>query len=240
MRRLLPATVLACLAIAAPAAAQGTATATPNQAGEGTLLHTELDATQPPVNGRVPKETVLSIQKGYAFDAKAAKRRCTAERADADKCPPKSKVGTAEIQAVYNGYPIVIPVRLYLARPRQPGDLAGFVAIATLLGNHTATFGRIVAATSPTYGIAVILPTPGGDLSAFPVTFKSFKADIGASRVVKRKIRRKHRKPRIKRTRHDLITNPTACDAGTWASNAVFTFGDDSTAEVLAPIACAP
>lgn len=244
MRRLLPATLLASMAIAATAAAQGTTTtATPNNAGKGTKIHTELDATQPPVSGRIPKETVLSIQKGYVFTPKAVAKRCSEAQANEDKCPAKSSVGTAQIQAVYMSYPVTIPVRLYLAKPTTPGDLAGLVAEATLLNQTTPGFGRIVASTSETYGISVILPTPGGDAAAsFGATFKSFSADLGASRVVKTKVKRKGKKPKVKKTRYDLIKNPAVCDpaVGTWAANAVFTFADDTTAEVLSTIACAP
>jgi hypothetical protein len=236
MRTLL-ATACAFGAIAAPAAAQATATATPNTVKTGTMLHTELDASGEPVNGRVPTQTVLSIERGFALDTKAVAKRCTHSKAQQDKCPPKSAIGTAEIQADYNGYTIVIPVRLFLAKPVEPGDLAGFEAVATVLGSINATTGRIAPATVDPYGISVILPSPGGDLSGFPITFKSFKSDLGATRVIKTKVGRKHHK-HIKKTTHSFIRTPPTCATGTWASNAVFTFGDGSTAEVLAPISC--
>jgi hypothetical protein len=226
--RTLPATLLCFAAIAAPAAAQGTATATPNTVKTGTSLHIELDATQPPVSGRLPTQTVLSVEKGFKLDTKAVAKRCTKAQADEDACPARSRVGNATVVATYAGSDYTIPIRLYLAKPRQAGDLAGFAAVATIFGSDTAVMGRVVKATTDPYGMSVILPTPGGDLSSFPISFKSFSADMGATRVVKK---RKHRK------RHWLIRTPSAC-TGTWASNAVFTFGDGSTAEVLAPIAC--
>jgi hypothetical protein len=235
--RTLIATLCAFGAIAAPAAAQATATASPNGVDEGTILHTELDATGEPVNGRVPSQTVLSVEKGFALDTQAVAKRCTQSKAEQDKCPAKSAIGTAEVQASYNGYTIVIPIRLFLAKPQQPGDLAGFAAVATILGSTNATMGRIVKSTTDPYGISVILPSPGGDLSAFPITFKSFKSDIGASRVVKKRVGRKGHK-RVKKTTHSLLRTPKTCTTGTWASNAVFTFSDGSTAEVLAPIGC--
>ncbi|MEA2124090.1 MAG: hypothetical protein QOI80_872 [Solirubrobacteraceae bacterium] len=235
--RTLIVTLCAFGAIAAPAAAQATATADPNTVSAGTQLHQELDATGEPVNGRVPTQTVLSIEKGFALDTKAVAKRCKETQAQQDKCPAKSAIGTAEIRAAYTGYDIVVPVRLFLAKPQQPGDLAGFAAVATVVGSTRATMGRIVTAEADPYGISVILPSPAGDLSGFPITFKSFKSDLGASRVVKKRVGRKGHK-HIKRTRHFLIRTPPTCTTGTWASNAVFTFSDGSTAELLAPIAC--
>jgi hypothetical protein len=223
--RTLPATLLVFAAIAAPAAAQGTATATPNAVRTGTSLHVELDATQPPVSGRLPTQTVLTVQKGFVLDTKAVAKRCSKAQADADACPAKSKVGAAEVVAAYSGTDFTVPIRLFLAKPQQAGDLAGFAAVATIFGSEYAVMGRVVR--NPDGGLSVILPTPGGDLSSF-VTFKSFRSDMGATRVIKK---RKHRK------RHWLIRTPSTC-AGTWASSAAFTFSDGTTATVPAPIAC--
>jgi hypothetical protein len=231
------ATLCAFAALAAPAAAQGTATATPNTAGAGTKLHTSVDATQPPISGRIPTQTVLSIQSGYGFDAKAVAKLCTAGQASQDKCPSKSKIGTATVAADYQGTPITIPIQLYLSKPSVAGDLAGFQAIAQIFGPH-AVVGRIVKSTTMPYGISVVLPSPGGDaIASFGATFKSFSADFGVSRVIKKTTghgKHKH----VKKTRHYLIRNPASCGAGTWASNAVMTFSDGTTAEVDAPISC--
>jgi len=226
------AALLALAAITAPGAAQAVNTATPNGAGKGTRLHPELDARRPPVSGRIPTETTLSVQEGYRFDPKAVARRCTADQAEQDACPAASAVGTAEVTAAYAGYDVVVPIRLYLAKPQQAGDLAGVAAVATLLGSTRSTFGRVVRTTEAPFGLSVVLPTPGGDVSGYPITFKAFKADIGARRVVKQRVGR-----RTRRVRRSLITNPRTCD-GTWASRARFTFGDGSTAAVDAPIAC--
>jgi hypothetical protein len=223
--RTLPFTLLLFIAIAAPAAGQGTATATPNTVKSGTALHTELDATQPPVSGRLPTQTVLSVQQGFRLDPAAVAKRCSRSQAGADKCPAKSKIGSAQVVAAYSGTDFTVPIALYLAKPQQTGDLAGFAAVATIFGSEYAVMGRVVRAADG--GLSVILPTPGGDLSSF-VTFKSFRSDIAATRVI-----RKHKK----RKRHWLIRTPSTC-TGTWASSALLTFGDGSTAEVPAPIAC--
>jgi hypothetical protein len=228
------ATLCAFAALAAPAAAQGTATATPDRAGAGTRLHTSVDATQPPISGRIPTQTVLSIQSGYGFDPKAVAKLCTAGQASQDKCPTKSRIGTAAVAAEYQGTPITIPIGLYESKPSVAGDLAGFQAIAQVFGAHAVT-GRIVRSTTMPYGISVILPSPGGNaIASFGATFKSFTADFGTSRVIKKRVSKHH----VRKTRHYLIRNPSTCDAGTWASNAVMTFSDGTTAEVDAPISC--
>ena len=229
------ATLICFLAVVAPAAAQATATATPNKVGKGTKLHIELDATQPPVSGRIPTSTTLSAQAGYRFNGKAVAARCTLEQAQQDACPVKSGIGTAVVTAEYGGMTFPVPLRLYLAKPQQAGDLAAFEAVATLLGSTYAAEGRIVRTTTAPFGLQVILPTPGG-LGSFPATFKAFKADVGVSRTVKVK-KGRGKKRRTVRVRHNLITNPKTC-TGTWASQAAFTFEDGSTATVDAPIAC--
>lgn len=229
------ATLVAFLLVAAPASAQATATATPNKAGKGTRLHLELDAAQPPVSGRLPTSTTLSIQAGTGFDAKAVARRCTAQQAEDDKCPKTSRVGAALVTAKFGGDAYPVPLRLFLAKPLQAGDLAGVAAVATVLGSPYAATGRIVRTTVAPFGLQVVLPTPG-QLTGLPVTFERFTADIGTSRIV-RGPRRKN-KPR-KKVRHHLITNPKACTAP-WASRAEFAFADGSTAALDAPIACVP
>ena len=231
--RLVLATLVAFGLLTSSAAAQATATATPNKAGKGTKLHTELDASQPPVSGRIPRETVLSIQSGYRFDGRAVAKRCTAEQAETDACPAKSAVGTATVQADYNGFPVTVPIRLFLSRP-QTGDVAGFFAVAKILGSTYSAPGRVVRSVETPFGLSVILATPAGDSISMTqgVTFKSFTSDIGATRTVT-----KGKKSNKRKVRHSLITNPTTCP-GTWASRAAFTFGDGSMAALDAPIAC--
>jgi len=228
------ATVVAFLLVVAPAAAQAIATATPNQAGKGSQLHLELDATQAPVSGRLPTSTTLSVQAGTRFDAKAVLRRCTAAQARQDACPANSRVGAALVTARVYGRSYPVPLRLFLAKPQQAGDLAGVAAVTTVLGSPQSAMGRVVKTTVAPFGFQVILPTPG-DLSGFQVTFERFTADIGTSRVIT--VKRKQRKP--KKVRHHLITNPKTCSAP-WASRAEFTFADGTTALLDAPIACVP
>jgi hypothetical protein len=228
MRTLL-ATLCAFGAIAAPAAAQATATATPNGTGKGARIHTTLDATQPPVSGRLPAQTVLSVQPGFTLDLEAVAKRCTAAQAGRDACPAKSKIGSAVVRADYQGTPITVPIALYLAKPAQAGDLAGFEAVAQLLGTH-AVAGRIVRSAT---GTSIILPTPGGNaISGFGATFESFTSDFGVSRVVRKKVHH-----HVRKRRHYLIRTPATCP-GSWSSNAAFTFGDGTTAQIDAPIAC--
>ncbi|MGI8624525.1 MAG: hypothetical protein ACR2NB_13830 [Solirubrobacteraceae bacterium] len=225
------ATLLAFGLIAAPAAAQATATATPNQAGKGAKVHLDLDGTRPPVSGRVPTATTLSIQAGYRFDAKAVANRCTPDQAKSDACPAGSRAGTATVVATYAGMTFTVPLRLFLVKPQRPGDLAGVAAVATVLGAPQSAVGRVVRTTAAPFGLQVLLPTPS-DLSSYPVTLRSFKADVGAHRTVT--VGRRKRRHKV---RHDLITNPKTC-SGTWAAQAAFTFSDGSTGTLDAPIAC--
>lgn len=119
------ATLLAFLLAAAPADTRATASATPDRAGKGARLHLDLDATKPPVSGRLPAATTLSIQSGYRFDAKAVATRCTATQAEQDACPPTSRIGVATVTATVGASAFPVRLRLYLAKPQQAGDLAG-------------------------------------------------------------------------------------------------------------------
>lgn len=229
------AAALFTLLLSAPAAhGQATTTATPNQAGKATRLHTELDATQPPILGRIPRETVLSIQSGYRLDGRAVAARCTTEQGAKDACPAKSAIGTAQVVATYMGSDVPIPIQLYLAKPQQAGDVAGFIAVARVLGSTYAAAGRVTRTTEAPFGLAVILPTPGPDASSFGATLKSITADIGAMRAVKTGPKGKRKK-----VRYSLLTNPATC-TGTWASRAALTFSDGTTAQLDAPISCIP
>ena len=227
------ATLLAFLVIAAPAAGQATATATPDEAGKGTKLHLELDATQPPVAGRLPSSTTLSAQAGYKFDGRAVAKRCTEAQAEEDRCPAKSRSGSAVITASFGGSQYVVPVALYLAKPQRAGDLAGVAVIATVFGSPYAAMGRVVTTTTAPYGLSVILPTPV-DLSSLSVTFERFVADIGATRKVTKGSRKKGNRRKV---RYHLLRNPKTCTAP-WASRADFTFPDGSSAFLEAPISC--
>lgn len=227
------ATLVAFLLAAAPAAAQATATATPNQAGKGAKLHLDLDATQPPVSGRLPTSTTLSIQAGTRFDVKAVAKRCTAMQAEEDACPAKSRIGVALVTAMVYGQSYPVSLRLYLAKPQTAGDLAGVAAVATVLGSPRVAVGRVVKTAVAPFGLQVVLPTPSG-LSGLPVAFEHLTADIGASRRIT--VGRGKRKRKV---RHNLITNPKTCPAP-WASRAEFSFADGATALLDAPIACVP
>jgi hypothetical protein len=234
MRTLL-GTLAAFAAIAAPAGAQGTATATPNTTSTPTVLHTELDASQPPVSGRFPERTVLSLQQGFRLDLKAVARRCPRAQAQSDAqgegCPARSRIGSALVVAQAFGSEYRVPIELYLAKRRR-GEVAGVVVVATVNGTRQAAMGRIVRAETAPYGLSVIVPSPGGNLSSFGVTLKSFSADVGGNAKGRPLSRR------VKRRRHHFLRTPKTC-AGAWASNAAFTFDDGSTATVETPIPCA-
>ena len=226
--RLALLTLLLLAVTAAPAAAQATTTATPDRAGKGTRLHTELDATEPPLSGRIPEETVLSVQPGFRFDGRAVAKRCTAEQGREDACPARSGFGSAVVVATYGGSDYTVPIDLYLARPFQAGDVAGFVAVAKALGSTYSATGRITRPAAG--GLSVVLTSPVPDAASFGVTVKSITADVGASRKVRKGKRR---------IRRHLLTNPRTCD-GTWDASAAFTFSDGSTATLETPIACTP
>ncbi len=165
------------------------------------------------------------------FDGRAVTRRCTPDQGAADACPAQSGFGSANVVGNYNGMDVPVPINLYLARPLQAGDVAGFVATAEIFGSNYSATGRLTRIDGK---LAVVLPTPGPDAAAFGVTLKSITADIGVTRIVKKGPKGKRRKVRI-----PLLRNPKTC-TGTWAASAAFTFSDGSTATLDTPISCKP
>ena len=229
-------TLLALAAVAAPALGRSTVTATPNTTRSPTVLHMEFDGAEPPVAGRFPERTVLSLQTGFRLDPKAVARRCPREQVEGDAqgegCPAKSAIGSGVILIHYLGTDRTLPLRFYLAKPQRRGDVAGVVVVGTAHGGvRQAAMGRIVRATTHPYGLSVIVPSPVSDLSGSPVEFRGLSAKLGTNAKGRPLSRR------VKRRRHHFLRTPKTC-TGAWASSAAFSFYDGSAATVDAPISC--
>jgi hypothetical protein len=245
MRRSVPPllAVTAALVAVAPARAQTASSSTPSTAGKAGVLRFSLDATQPPVNGLVPRVLVLRAP-GFRYDPRAVVGRCTKQLAVLNECPPSSRIGDGGLVIhvmTPDGERDVTPtLDLYL----EQGSTKRVLALAFVAGY------RVVPGTIDTSGGAVTLrfdPLPAPPAFA-GVTYamRSIKVRVGAHRTVTRyrtvTIRRKGKVVRrvrrvLSRKRLDLLHNPATC-AGSWPSSMLLGFPDASQLTVPVPTPC--
>ena len=244
----MPRAVLASLGIllfaAAPAAAQNSAVVTPDLARAGADMRLSLDGAQPPTNGRVPRGLILAAQRGFRFDAKAVKGRCTLEQAQRHECPADSRVGGgfADVTAcspLFGCFDIRAQISNFLAPREAKNELSGVIATLNVMGTETAARGYVDAPATGAYGLRVVFdelpPTPGG----FQVTLRRFEVEFGAERTITRTKRVRGKRRRVKE-RHVMLRNPRTCTTGSWLGRATLRFEDGSTGVIDAPIACRP
>lgn len=212
---------------AAPAAAQEAATATPNTAGKGTRVHFEIDATLPPVGGRIPSGLTVAGPPGLTWNAGAVAKRCTRTHALLNECSSKSRIGTAslvlDVQTPTARWDATIDLTLYLQSTR------GVLAVGFILGGTRVVPGLIDFSNGVTLSFNPLPPPPPFEGVVFAL--KHVTVDIGASR----RIKRNKRKVRV-----HLLRNPKACTAGAWPSSAMLTFPDGTNAPLAAPMTCSP
>jgi hypothetical protein len=243
-RSILPflAVTLALIAVA-PAHAQTGSSTTPNTAGKAGVLRFRLDATQPPVNGLIPR-TLLLQAPGFSYDARAVVGRCTKQLAILNECPPNSRIGDGGLVihvVTPEGERDATPtLDLYL----EKGSNKRILALAFVAGY------RVVPGTIDTSGGGVTvrfdpLPAP----PAFPgvsYALRGINVRVGAHRTVRRyrtvTIRRNGKVVRrvrrlVSRKRYDLLRNPATC-AGSWPSSMLLGFPDNSQLTVPVPTPC--
>lgn len=231
------ATLATVLSVTAPAAAQGTSSATPDTAGKATSLHFEADGLAPPINGRLPSALALATPSGFRMNLKALAKRCSEEAAKLNECPQRSLMGNGTLQVLVTApdgvREVTIPITVYLhSRTR-------ILAVAFVFG------WRVVPGTLDTSdGLVVAFdPLPAGPpFAGVSYALKRISFDFAAKRVIKqRKVRRVNGKRRVRvvKRRVDLITNPNRCD-GSWASSMTLRFPDGSVAPLATPTPCSP
>jgi hypothetical protein len=243
MRRLFLLTLAATLGMAAPAGAQAIVTATPGVAGEATRLHFAVDATVPPVGGRIPSALEVAAP-GFSLDMRAAPKRCRKLRATLNECPRASQIGRATLTIIVNqpGSVREVPIKVVMYR----GKGTRVYAITFLTG------WRVVPGTLDTAGGIALrfdpLPEPPAVVPEVSFSFKGLTVDLGLTRTVvtrkrvKLKGKRRGKRGRrnkvvVRRARFDLVHAPSQC-AGSWATSVSLSFPDGSTSPFAVPVAC--
>jgi hypothetical protein len=198
----------------------------PNVAGKGSRLVVDVE---PPASsgGESPSAAVMAIARGFRFDRRARKRRCTAQQARDFECPVESRIGrgSAEIEArgllVPGGrQTFVASIQIFLASPFRRGDLAGIVFQASepRTGTRRSSTGRLVrVAGGGPFGTELRLeglPTPPSPPPGVTVELKRVEFRVGATRTIRRR-KRLGRRRVTRRIRRHLIRNPRRC-RGPW------------------------
>jgi hypothetical protein len=241
MRHLLPLTLLATLAVAAPAGAQALATATPATTGGAAKLHFTVDGLQDPVSRRIPSALTFAAPAGFTFDAHAVTKRCSKDQAVLNECPKASAIGSGSLVIG-----VTLPdgstrdanfaLRAYLSRGTRMWMLAEVTGWRVVPGTLVASANGLSFVFDP-------LPTP----PPFPnvsYEFKSITLDVGKSTTVKKVVHLKRppgsKQPRTRttKTRYDLIHAPAECATGSWAAEMDMTFPDGSALALPAPMPC--
>jgi hypothetical protein len=228
MRRTLLLSVIATLAITAPAQAAIKTYALPSKAGKPSTLTFELNALQAPVSGALPTSLVFSAS-GYSLNLLAAPGRCSYEQgvgAQPDECPADSMIGSGSLTVgvYYNGQFHNTAFTRFLIYLNKSGGV--YLELPDLAGGRDAvgTIGRsggIQLAFNP-----VPQPVHFGGLS---YTFNSLNITLGGSRVVTVKYKKtvkikvngktkKVTKTFTKKVREYLVTNPSHC-TGSYATS---------------------
>jgi hypothetical protein len=240
MRRLLIITAVMSLAGAGIAAAAGggtaTTTLTPSKASAPAGITISLTGLSG-FSG-LPSSVAVLLQPGFIASAKSVPVLCTTEQWQSNGCPSTSQIGTGSVGATFLGSSLTVPIKLFLATPLQPGDIAAVILSGSLDGINLTISGHLLV---PAQGGLELL------LSSFPsepVTLDSLTLSARASHtktVTKRvtetvttgtgKNKHKHKKKVKKtiKTVYPLITNPSTCK-GTWTGTATLTYasGTDS------------
>jgi hypothetical protein len=232
--------LLCLLTLAAPAHASaadapaGAVKLAPATAGSASEL--QVDIGQEALNqgnggGERARSLSLFGTRGLKFDPRSVVDRCSDSRADAFDCPAASRIGSGSAQGRAEG--ALVPgggmdftasIDVFLAAPRQTGDVAGVVVQVSepQSGQRFNGKGRIVPVGSGPFGSETRFDGLSGDGGQLPpgvtVTLKRVQLRIGAKRTVKRKVtvrRNGKRRRAVKRVRYSLLTNPRTC-TGSW------------------------
>lgn len=207
----------------------------PNAAGKGSHLIVDLRISEDPkAGGRDLQQLVIAATQGFKFDPRARADRCTNEEAKGFNCPGDSKIGSGTANATAsNGVisqAVIADVSMYLGTPAQSGDAGGVVVQfkERSSGSQGSIFGRVVKlGSSGPFGLEVrfedLSTANAGAPEGFTVRVDRLKADVGASRTVKKRVccktvirnGKKKKVKYLKKFVYNLLRNPRTCD-GAW------------------------
>jgi hypothetical protein len=237
MRLIVVTAVATSLAVAAPAIADTTSSATPDKAGRASELRFDVDGLTAPNNSRIPLSLNL-VAPGFKLNPKAVARRCSEQSAKLNECPKGSIMGTGRLKVIVtapdpNGIPKVRDANIKVTVFRGPGH--NLLALAYVFG------WQVVPGTVDTTGGVTVnfskLPQ-GPPFEGVSYRLRGITFTFAAKRVVTKRKRVKGHVKVTRRTVH-LIHNPRTCKGGSWASMVTMTYADGSPQSTIqAPTPC--
>jgi hypothetical protein len=235
MRKIVLIVIIGLLAAAASASAQTTGSATPNRAGQPSVLHFNIDGQAAPIGGRLPRALEVNAPAGFQVTPQAVAKRCSQESAKLNECPAGSMLGrgslVVEVTAPNNGAvtvrTVTIPLLVYVHSNTK------ILAVAKVFG------WQVVPGTLSTHsGFTVGFdPLPAGP--PFPgVTYalKGITLNLGATRAVTHREKTNHG-TKLTTRRLAYFRNPASCHGG-WKSSVSLTFRDGTAAQLSVPVPC--
>ena len=243
---------LAATAQAATAPA-GALTLSDNHVKAFSRVFVDFDPRAAGAGSAPPRALFVDFQRGARFDARGRKRRCNDAQARNLACPAKARIGSGLVQGSISSLYVPgghqdfnVALELFVARPRQAGDLADVIAQYREPNLNRSGFrrARVLPLASGPFGVEVEIDVPA--LPTLPgVTAEINRVRLSAGgtaryRKVRRRRVRRHGHVRIKRVvrkrRRSLITNPGTC-TGAWRAQLRAQY-PDHTATYDAPVPC--
>jgi hypothetical protein len=209
------ATALVPALALADQAPDGTVRAVPNPAGSGSTLKLDAKGSNAALKpGETPSKVTLSLTRGFSFDGRAVKSRCTDDQAKANKCPESSRSGRGTAEYHLNtGQHGTAVIGEYLA-PRSHGALGDvqFVLHDNMTSQNFASHGRLVRVSGGgPYGSELRLDFPPLPLpEGVHITVDRLTLQTGAHRTVTVHVGPHHA---ARHRTYRLIRNPSHCPA---------------------------
>jgi hypothetical protein len=215
MRGRLTLALLVVLATAAAARADrlpaGSVRVLPPTAGSPATL-TWKAAFQQPAAAELQAYNV-DIARGFRFDPRAARGRCSIAQARSSSCPASSEIGagSGRVTVLAPSAPrqeVALGIKFFITPPQHAGDIAGLVLATHEAGLGFDLVGRLVALPRGPYGLELRFANTAAELPA-GITVQLHQVDVrfGTQRTV---IRRGHA------TAYQLLTNPPVCRHRRW------------------------
>jgi hypothetical protein len=223
MRRI-ALTVIAIAVTAAAAQAEGleqlppgSVRVLPPRAGAPATLTWRASFDQPPA-AQLQAYNV-DIARGYRFDPRAVRTKCTVAQARASSCPAASKIGGGQGQVTVfppGGAPqeLSLGIKFFMTAKQQGHDLAGLVLAAhePVSGLTFNLIGRMVTLPRGQYGLELRFADTAKELpSNITVQLHRVNVRFGARRTVTVGAGAQHR-----RVTYHLLTNPATCRRRGW------------------------
>jgi hypothetical protein len=211
------AALLTAAAVYADQLPPGSAQVLPNTAGSAATLRWTASFAQPTAAELLAYN--VDIARGYHFDPRAVRGRCTLVQARTGHCPRDSQMGRGQgrvtvITAPGQSHEFGLGINFFIMRPQRRGDIAGLVLAAHEPGSGI-TFdlvGRLVRLRHGPFGLELRFADTAAELPK-GITVQLHRVDVhfGTHRTVTHGHGAKRH-----RVRYDLLRNPMVCRQHRW------------------------